>query len=126
MNKFHYSQARLYDPTHTYRVNEAGRCQRFPAHSNTLRMLMGMRDKAKLPMEGMPSVMVQGVQVWVIAREMFNPKAPRAHRLIARCPQCGEDMSAGRLNQHTCDAVQKAIWSDFIAAHYLRRYGEAV
>lgn len=126
MNKFHYSQARLYDPTYTYRVNSEGRCQRFPAHSNTLRMLLGLKDKAKLPLEGMDSIMVQGYQLCVYPRGWLNPKARRAHRLVATCPHCGETMSAGRVNQHVCKDAEKAVWSERLTSYYLNKYGEAV
>ena len=67
------------------------------------------RRTDKLPKEGMDPQVIQGITVWV------NPAAPKKtvdrwgkehivksskHRVMARCPVCGEEMSAGRLHQH--------------------------
>jgi hypothetical protein len=67
--------------------------------------------KGKLPAEGMPPRMIQGIKVWV------NPAKPKqivdrwgkphivkssTHRVMAECPHCAQILSVGRLHQHIC------------------------
>lgn len=88
-------------------LKESGRD--WNAHSKTVRELLGLKRTAKLPAEGMPEQQVQGIVVWVnpapapvyVQRWGKTVLLHRAtHRVMARCPICGEEMSAGRLHQH--------------------------
>lgn len=82
---------------------------RYPQHnwhvqSSGMKILLGLDPKAKLPVEGMPAREIQGITVWV---EPLKGAAPthgkrHAHRVMARCPVCSHEMSAGRLHQHVC------------------------
>ncbi len=89
-------------------------CTRWPAHTNELRKLLGLADKAKLPAAGLAPVVVQGIKVWiepapapVMRTIQWSGKQVVAksstHRVMAECPHCGKHMSAGRLQQHKCD-----------------------
>lgn len=82
------------------------------AHSADMKELLGLKRTAKLPKEGMAPRLIQGVLVWVAP---FVPKMVKqrwtgkevvvkssTHRVMAKCPRCGESMSAGRLHQHIC------------------------
>lgn len=80
------------------------------AHHNHLREMLGLPKK--LPKEGVPPQIIQGIKVWV---EPHRPKVrtdkltgsmklvkSSKHRVMAECPLCGEHLSAGRLHQHKC------------------------
>ena len=104
-----WNQARLYHP-HTNKTVEEYRYRR-PLHSSAMKELLGLGAKAKLPREGMDPVYIQGVKVWVNPEPMartfqreagMKMKHSATHRVRCNCPMCGEEMSAGRLNQHTC------------------------
>lgn len=76
----------------------------YHAHSSEVRELLGLGPKAKLPLDGMPARYIDGVKVWV------NPHMPHAsgrkssvHRVRCMCPDCGQELSLGRLHQHVCD-----------------------
>lgn len=46
---------------------------------------------------------VNGVTITVLSREEARkrfPKSTRPHRVLARCPACLKEVSAGRYNQH--------------------------
>jgi hypothetical protein len=78
-------------------VNERG----WNVHEWQLKEMLGLSRKAKLPAAGLPEQVVQGVTVW--AKPLDPNRRQRApHRMMARCPQCGKEMSAGRLFQHVC------------------------
>lgn len=81
------------------------------AQHNHVRQMLGLPKK--LPREGVPPQVIQGIKVWV------NPAGPRimvdkwgkervlkssTHRVMAECPLCGKHMSAGRLHQHKCQS----------------------
>ena len=94
-----YNQARLYNPT--YLAARDATIYRYPAHSSTMLELLGLPPKAKLPKDGMNAVMIQGVEVWITPLDIARAKK-QFHRVRCECPICGEEMSAGRLNQHIC------------------------
>lgn len=79
------------------------------AHSADIREMLGLKRTAKLPKEGMEPRVIQGITVWVtpapepvyVERWGKRKLLHRAsHRVMARCPVCGEEMSVGRLHQH--------------------------
>ena len=79
------------------------------AHSKDVREMLGLKRTDKLPAAGMDPQVIQGVTVWVNpapAPVMVNkwgkqrPLKRSTHRVMARCPICGEEMSVGRLHQH--------------------------
>jgi hypothetical protein len=77
---------------------------RYNAQSAQVREMLGLPPKAKLPREGMDPRLVQGILVWV---EPIRPQCyggRKVHRVLARCPECGKVLSAGRLHQHVCHA----------------------
>jgi hypothetical protein len=79
-------------------------------HTSTMFQLLGLTG-SKLPTEGMPARDIKGIQVWV------NPLPPMpapppghlrnrkrsTHRVMCRCPDCAQELSAGRLHQHVCE-----------------------
>lgn len=69
-------------------------------HSNELRALLGFEKG--LPDEGMPPRNVLGVVVWVLPKPLgAGRRRSSKHRVLATCPQCWREMSAGRLvSQH--------------------------
>lgn len=71
------------------------------AQSHGVKILLGLDPDAKLPAEGMAPRLIQGVQIYV---RPLDPKTSRrrVHRVRAICPDCGADISAGRLHQHVC------------------------
>jgi len=78
------------------------------AQSNELCQMLGLAPKAKLPPEGMPERLIQGIPVWVdpLPEVKLNrygrPQRRFALRVRARCPQCEKEFAASRLIQHTC------------------------
>lgn len=74
----------------------------YHAHSNQVRALLGLRPRQKLPAEGMPPRLIQGILVWVTPLGPNPTRFKRStHRVLARC-NCGKVLSAGRLHQHRC------------------------
>jgi hypothetical protein len=77
-------------------------------HSYEVYALLGLAPKAKLPPEGMPERLIQGIPVWVdpLPEVKLNrygrPQRRFALRVRARCPQCGKETALSRLIQHTC------------------------
>jgi hypothetical protein len=71
------------------------RGRNWPAHSADLAEMIFGNRKAKVPAEGFPPVMVQGIKVWAVPRE-----ARFRLRVMAECPVCGWIGAAGRLRQH--------------------------
>lgn len=78
------------------------------AHHMTARL--GVK---KLPAEGMPLRDIEGVQVYVAALKGEKPQRGKrhTHRVIAICPECSQEMSAGRVHQHSCVKQRKGVWS---------------
>lgn len=68
------------------------------AQSDGVRQLLGLAPKAKLPKEGMGTRVIQGIEVWIIPASVGR----KSHRVLAKCPDCGKVLSAGRLHQHIC------------------------
>ena len=88
------------DPTHGHRCFSAG-----------MHELLGLSRTGKLPKEGMPSRLIDGILVWVVpAAEpatTIRYGRPRllkrsTHRVMCRCPDCGQTLSVGRWGQHVC------------------------
>lgn len=76
------------------------------AHSGEMRTLLGLRYNEKLPVEGMPPRIIQGIKVWVTPLGPNPTKYKRSnHRVRAECPTCHRDISAGRLKQHNCKSM---------------------
>jgi hypothetical protein len=91
-------------------------------HNAEMITLLGLSPKSKLPLDGMPKRVIQGVTVWV---EPFTPKfrtvrrwngtafsdepvpvKSSKHRILAECPSCRKILSAGRLFQHRCPSMK--------------------
>jgi hypothetical protein len=71
-------------------------------HSAAMLQLLGV---TKLPVEGMLSRKIQGITVWVRAlppRPADRRTKRSTHRVRCLCPDCGVELSAGRLFQHKC------------------------
>lgn len=88
---------------------------KYAAQEHELRAMFGVTGP-RWPKQGCPARQIQGIWVHVLPADhisLLGPdgkKARRAqHRCIAACPECGAQVSAGRLAQHRCDArVNKA------------------
>jgi hypothetical protein len=75
-----------------------------PVHSSAMLQLLGVSG-SKLPAEGMPAREIQGIRVWVAPlppREPGQRGKRSTHRVRCACPDCGAEVSAGRLFQHRC------------------------
>lgn len=81
------------------------------AHSDDVKAMLGLPKK--LPKEGVPPRIVQGIKVWVepaaaavyVMRWGQRKLLKRStHRVMAECPLCGAHLSAGRLHQHKCQS----------------------
>lgn len=71
------------------------------AHSYQMKALLGLGEKAKIPAEGMPARVIQGITVYVLS--LVQAKERKVfHRVRAICPHCAAEMSAGRMHQHKC------------------------
>lgn len=86
-----------------------------PAQEPELRTLFGV-TAAKWPRQGCPPRCIQGIWVRVLPADHESLRDPGCHpltgrqrktsqhRCIASCPDCGAQVSAGRLHQHRCEA----------------------
>ena len=77
------------------------------AHNATLKALLGLGRKSKLPAAGLPAQTIQGIRVWVepappVQVNTKGRRGSRPHRIMGECPHCAAVMSAGRLFQHKC------------------------
>lgn len=91
----------------------SARNPRYPAQEPELRQLFGVTGP-RWPKQGCKPREIQGIWVHVLPADHASltqlglpgeEKARRAqHRCIALCPECGAQVSAGRLHQHRCDA----------------------
>lgn len=75
------------------------------AHHRDMAKLLGLDPKAHLPKDGLPPVVIQGWTVHVLSEYEASvlrglTKKVFVHRVIARCPKCGWQGSAGRTHQH--------------------------
>jgi hypothetical protein len=68
-------------------------------HSDEMLKALGVR---KLPRDGMEPRQIQGITVWVTPAVTFAGRKSSKHRVMCECPDCGKQMSAGRLHQHVC------------------------
>lgn len=85
----------LHDPEYPHRN----------AQSHTVKRLLGLLTTEKLPAEGMPPRIIQGIEVWVEPLRpprLYRSRRGCMHRVMAKCPVCGQILSAGRLHQHVC------------------------
>ena len=77
-------------------------------HSYEVYALLGLAPGQKLPPEGMPERLIQGIPVWVLplpevkVKRYVRQQRRFALRVRARCPQCGKETALSRLIQHTC------------------------
>lgn len=86
---------------------------RWPAQEHELRAMFGVTGH-RWPKQGCPAREFNGIWVHVLPADHVSltrlglpgeQKARRAqHRCIATCPECGAQVSAGRLAQHRCSA----------------------
>jgi hypothetical protein len=77
------------------------RSPRFPqynAQSHDIHALLGVK---KLPDEGMPERLIQGVRVYVKPIVRVPGVKSSKHRVMAIC-RCNQHLSVGRLHQHKC------------------------
>lgn len=72
------------------------------ATSAELNVMLGLREKAKLPAEGMLPQMIAGFQVYVrsLAGDSTGRRRRMSLRVRAICPYCDRDVAASRLRQH--------------------------
>lgn len=80
------------------------------AHTDDVKAMLGLPKK--LPKEGVPPQIIQGIKVWVEPAAApvlvskwggkLRPVKRSTHRVMAECPLCGAHLSAGRLHQHKC------------------------
>ena len=71
----------------------------YDARMSRIVVMLGFKPgRAAFPADGVDqSVFVDGVEFWV------GPKVPgrgQHHRVMTRCPKCGDVLTAGRLPQH--------------------------
>ena len=92
-------------------------------HNHEIKKALGMRYQDKLPKERQGPFEVSGVLINLMAvaerdwrREKYGSRkvGRRAHRLMAICPCCNNEFSAGRLFQHlgTCEKNVETINAD--------------
>lgn len=86
----------------------------WPAHSSAVLPMLGLKPGRHLPPEGMPPREIQGITVWVKPQEA-NRKSS-LHRVYAKCPACGKEMSVGRLPQHA--SVHKPAAPQYMAYNH--------
>lgn len=91
-----FNSMHLYDPRWPDR--------KWACHSNGMKILFGLNPKQKWPAEGLPARTINGIKIWVnpLQGEKPNHGKRHTHRVRAKCPYCGQEMSAGRINQHRC------------------------
>ena len=81
---------------------------RYPARSDTVKMLLGLRPADKLPEAGMPPQYLPAtegtVKVWVAPLVRKANIRTSVHRVLCECPKCNTTVSIGRLAQHVCGA----------------------
>lgn len=74
---------------------------RHTMHSTKMLEALGVIG-GKLPKDGLAPRMVQGVRVWAVPFVEGRPRKSSQHRVRCECPDCGVELSAGRLFQHKC------------------------
>lgn len=72
----------------------------YPADVYDLLPMLGVTG-GRLPDEGVPPKVVQGITVWVTPKK----GKPSFIRTMARCPQCSRVLTASRLQQHKCEVL---------------------
>lgn len=74
----------------------------------TMMAAFGLSASATLPAGGMPEIVLRGVRVKIVPRlYVKNQSARKPHRILATCPDCGMEVSAGRMHQHLGTAFCK-------------------
>ena len=78
------------------------------ANNEEVMEMLGLSEH-RLPKEGMPEQVIQGVRVYVKPFEKAAFKSSK-HRIMAICA-CGRHMGVSRLQQHKChmDAVNQIL-----------------
>lgn len=77
-----------------YLVDKHGRV----AHDRDVKVMFGLGEKAKWPVEGMPARNIQGIKCWI--RPVLVLYQNRGLRAMGECPVCKKEMPIGRLAQH--------------------------
>ena len=70
----------------------------------------------RLPVNGSEcAITFRGVVIWINPKDQNNVHK-RAHRLIARCPECSKEVGYSRLKQHmqAHGSLAVAFWSKLI------------
>lgn len=75
------------------------------AGNSAVKKMLGI--EGRVPVRGMEPRIIQGWTVYV--RPLTGEKPAHGkrhnHRIIAICPNCGQEMSAGRTHQHKCNGA---------------------
>lgn len=87
--------------------------QHWAANAAEVAELLGLKGKGShLPVAGLEPRIIQGVVVWV--DPVPEPERKRTwrdksstHRTRCQCPDCGQQLSVGRLKQHECKTDRK-------------------
>lgn len=82
---------------HKYLLNERG----FQMWSRQLLERLGFKPTHPIPPDFSCEKVIDGVTVIVRARDPNISPRKRPHRVYAVCPDCGKQVSAGRLHQHS-------------------------
>jgi hypothetical protein len=69
------------------------------ADAHDMYALLGTR---KLPAEGMPERLIQGIRVYVKPLPDGKPRQRQSLRVTAICDDCGRHIAVGRMHQHIC------------------------
>ena len=85
------------------RSDTLGIAHSWPAHARQVYRMLGLRETAHLPREGMSPRLVDGIMVQVLPSMGPMPRRywkRSTHRVIGQCPMCGRWLSVARLRQH--------------------------
>ena len=69
------------------------------ANAHDMYRLLGT---SKLPAEGMPIRLIDGVRVYVKPLPEGKPRERQSLRVTAICDDCGQHIAVGRMHQHRC------------------------
>lgn len=78
-----------------------GRWGRAQAHE-----MYELLEVKRLPVEGMPERLIQGVRVYVKPLPPGAPRQRQSLRVTAIC-ECGQHVAVGRMRQHKCKSVSR-------------------
>ena len=74
---------------------------RFPQYAASSDDMHAMLGVKRLPDEGMPERLIQGIRVYVKPIVRVKGSKSSKHRVMAIC-KCNQHLSVGRLHQHKC------------------------